>query len=157
MKSFASGPNRRLLFISSVYRFSVVIFGDAEGHLKEFLMGLWCEKKGWPALPDALSWLLTSTSTLSVSTVGHFNFSSSCPVHGGDFFFFFPKQPLRRFARLEQKCETFVWTDTQIFGTVPFYLIKYIRARFALCNFHWFKFTFNLDQKHKKASKILKT
>lgn len=76
---------------------------------------------------------------------------------GGLFFFFFPKQPLRRFARLEQKCETFVWTDTQIFGTVPFYLIKYIRARFALCNFHWFKFTFNLDQKHKKASKILKT
>lgn len=40
MKSFASGANRRLLFISSVYRFAVVIFGDAEGHLKEFLMGL---------------------------------------------------------------------------------------------------------------------
>lgn len=40
MKSFASGANRRLLFISSAYRFSVVIFGDAEGHLKEFLMGL---------------------------------------------------------------------------------------------------------------------
>lgn len=46
MKSFASGANRRLLFISSAYRFAVVIFGDAEGHLKEFLMGLWCEKQG---------------------------------------------------------------------------------------------------------------
>lgn len=51
MKSFASGANRRLLFISSAYRFSVVIFGDAEGHLKEFLMGLWCEKQG-----DLLCW-----------------------------------------------------------------------------------------------------
>lgn len=40
MKSFASGANQRLLFISSAYRFAVVIFGDAEGHLKEFLMGL---------------------------------------------------------------------------------------------------------------------
>lgn len=40
MKSFASGANRRLLFISSAYRFAVVIFGDAEGHLKEFLMRL---------------------------------------------------------------------------------------------------------------------
>lgn len=40
MKSFASGANWRLLFISSAYRFAVVIFGDAEGHLKEFLMGL---------------------------------------------------------------------------------------------------------------------
>lgn len=40
IKSFASGANRRLLFISSAYRFAVVIFGDAEGHLKEFLMGL---------------------------------------------------------------------------------------------------------------------
>lgn len=51
MKSFASGANRRLLFISSAYRFAVVIFGDAEGHLKEFLMGLWCEKQG-----DLLCW-----------------------------------------------------------------------------------------------------
>lgn len=55
MKSFASGANRRLLFISGVYRFAVVIFGDAEGRSKEFLMGLWCEKKGvtcsvWRAL-----------------------------------------------------------------------------------------------------------
>lgn len=40
LKSFASGANRRLLFISSAYRFAVVIFGDEEGHLKEFLMGL---------------------------------------------------------------------------------------------------------------------
>lgn len=68
-------------------------------------------------------------------------------LHTGEHFF---KQLLRTFARLEQKCEMFLWTDTQIFGTALFILLSTY-----LHGFLYIIFTDNLDQKHKKVSKIL--
>lgn len=69
------GQSGAFFSFQALYRLAVVIFGDAEGHLKEFVMGLWCEKeRGWPALlcsAQLLPWLLTS---LSQYTLGHFHF-----------------------------------------------------------------------------------